>query len=331
MPQNEANGSPTIIKGDNMTNVDSVDSYILTVDTGGSKSKLALFNFDGVCVSDGKCEGMGYAGEKKGGFPFLEAVLENLLNGIPFSSVNTVVINLGGTNTEQLTAEFQRLFHLATIKVYRESSGVIMSAFCKAESVNAILMAGTGTIALALGENGSIITDGWGPGVGDLGSGYWIGIEAIARSLKMIEETSVLSPLCKRITGLEAPFSTFSDTTEQMIIRDKVRKSFMPLERAKVAALTKVVAEYAREGDGVAAEIFDEAGVHLANCVARGLIAVGLFEAEILVSGGLINCFDLWKSSFEKTLSSFGNNFRYRIGEADMTRGAAFFALNMLK
>ena len=163
-------------------------SYILTIDTGGSKSKLALFTLDGACVADGRCEGMGYVGEKKGGFPFLKAVLKKLLNDIPFSSVETVVINLGGTNTEQLTAEFQSLFPLATIKAYRESSGVIMSAFCKAEAVNAILMAGTGTIALAIGDNGSVITDGWGPGVGDLGSGYWIGLEAIVRSLKMLEE-----------------------------------------------------------------------------------------------------------------------------------------------
>ena len=274
---------------------------------------------------------MGYAGEKIGGFPFLKEVLENLLEGIPFSSVSTVIINLGGTNTEQLKAELQKFFPSATIKVYRESSGVIMSAFCKIEAVDALLMAGTGTIALALGENGSVITDGWGPGVGDLGSGYWIGLEAIVRSLKMLEEPGELSPLCKHISGLDRPFSAFSDTTDQMIIRDKVRKNFIPLERAKVAALTKVAAEYARNGDTMAAQIFAEAGAHLARCVARGLIAVGLSDAEILVCGGLINCFDLWKSSFEKTLSSFGNKYRYRTGEADMTRGAAFFALNMLK
>jgi N-acetylglucosamine kinase-like BadF-type ATPase len=306
-------------------------SYILTIDTGGSKSKLTLFNSKGVGIADGKCEGMGYAGEKIGGFPFLKEVLGNLLESIPFSSVSTVIINLGGTNTEQLKEELQKFFPSATVRVYRESSGVIMSAFCKIEAVDALLMAGTGTIALAQSENGSVITDGWGVNVGDLGSGYWIGLEAIVRSLKMLEGADELSPLCKHITGLDKPFYAFVDTTEQMIIRDKVRKNFIPLDRARTAALTKVAAEYARKGDAMAAQIFAEAGAHLARCVARGLIAVGLHEAEILVSGGLTNCFDLLESSFEKTLSSFGKKYRYRIGEADMTRGAAFFALNMLK
>lgn len=301
--------------------------YILTIDTGGSKTQLTLFDSGGKKLSFSRCGGLGVTDEKDSMLDILEEALQVLLDKESFPRVGTVIINVGGTNTEQLKNEFARFFPAARIEAFRESSGVIMSALCDAENTDAILMAGTGSIALAKGECGSIITDGWCPNVGDFGSGYYIGLEAIRRSVQALEKASPLPPLAKHITGLSAPFCAFADTAEQMHLRDKVRSNFMPLERLAVAGLTHIAADCARSGDHMATGIFCDAGRELAHTVLRALrIAKSPDDAKILVSGGLTHCFDLWGKCFEKTLNEENKNYTYCIGEADMTKGALYYA-----
>lgn len=308
-----------------------VDFYILTVDTGGTKTQLTLFDGGGEKVSFARCEGMGRLEEKSDGFPFLDESLKNLMKELPYDAVGKIAINVGGKNTEQIRREFEKRFPKACVEAHRESSGVIMSALCDAEKADAILMAGTGTIALAKGKNGNIITDGWCPNVGDFGSGYYIGLLAISRSVTMLEEGAPLSPLCKRITGLQEPFAAFADTTVQMGLRDEVRSRFMPLERSAVAGLSKVVAECAENGDKTAIEIFENAGEQLAKTVIRGLNAVGCEKATVLLSGGLVGCLALWENAFSKALKDANKNHSYRVCESDMTKGALYYAQNNMK
>lgn len=173
--------------------------YILTVDTGGSKTQITLFNHFGEKIKDARCKGIGSADEKETHHDLLLASLSELLPTHQFHLVKRITINVGGKNTKQIKAEFSYFFPDTQIDVFRESSGVIMAALCDAEKTDAILMAGTGTIALAKGPAGNVITDGWCPNIGDAGSGYWIGLEAIKRSVVALETESKLTPLVKYI------------------------------------------------------------------------------------------------------------------------------------
>lgn len=304
-------------------------SYILTVDTGGSKTQITLFTHFGEKIKDARCKGIGSTDEKGTHHNMLLSSISELLPIYQFHLVKKIVINVGGKNTDQIKAEFSHFFPDTQIDVFRESSGVIMASLCDAEKTDAILMVGTGTIALAKGPAGSIITDGWCPNIGDAGSGYWIGLEAIKRSVVALETGLELYPLVKYITGLNAPFSAFKNTTEQMVIRDEVRSHFMPLERSAVAALCKNVTEFAYQGDELAIQILKDAGTELAKTVIRGLkIAKCNDDAKVLVSGGLIHCIDLWKSSFEKTLNEEHTGITWHTGDADMTKGAIYYALH---
>lgn len=309
-----------------------MNDLILTVDTGGSKTKITLFDTQGNELAAATGAGVGVAHTETVALSHLNEELRSLLGNRPFSAVETVAINVGGTNAEQIKQAFAALFPHAAVEAHRESSGVIMSALCDAEGADALLMAGTGAIALCKGPDGGIITDGWCPNVGDLGSGYWIGLEAIRRSVMALEGDKPLSPLVKQITGLDEPFAAFEDTACQMALRDRVRAHFMPLERARVAALTRLAAACAREGDKTAQGIFCEAGRHLANTLLRGLHLTHAPEgARILVSGGLVNCFDLWGTAFEAALAGADKHYTYRIGNADMTKGALYYAQHHMK
>ena len=305
-------------------------SYIVTVDTGGSKTQITLFDNEGNKLSDVRCKGIGVSCESDAETKILTEAINTLMTGRDFECVYAVIINVGGTNTGQIKAALSPYFPNARIEVYRESSGVIMSAICDCENADVLLMAGTGSIALAKGEKGNIITDGWSPNTGDFGSGYWIGLESISRSLLALEKTEPLSALAKTITGRELPFFALEDTSVQMVMRDEVRSRFMPLDRASVAKLTRITADCARNGDKMAIDIFCDAGKELAKTVIRAMNIAGCKEnSVILISGGLTACSDLWKDSFDKTLKKEKANCIWRIGEADMTKGALHYVLNL--
>jgi len=305
-------------------------SYIVTVDTGGSKTQITLFDKDGNHLSEARCKGIGVTRESDAETELLTEALNALMDNRNFEDVSMVIINVGGTNTAQIKDALSPYFPNAQIEAYRESSGVIMSAICDLEKADVLLMAGTGSIALAKGKKGNIITDGWCPNIGDFGSGYWIGIEAISRSLLSLEKPESLSQLAKIITGRELPFSAMENTSLQMVMRDEVRSHFMPLDRSAVARLTRVASDCARNGDEMAMGIFYDAGCELAKTVIRAMGIAGCKETStILVSGGLTACSDLWKDSFDETLKKERENCTWRIGEADMTKGALHYALNL--
>lgn len=300
-----------------------MDKYIVTIETGGTKSRITVFTSGGELEVQSECAGVGAVGNADL-TDFMDKMNQLRLT-VPFECVSNVIVNLGGTNTDQIREAVSPMFPNAVTEVYRESSGVIMKAICQMEKVDVLLMAGTGIICLACGDKGSMITDAWGVNIGDKGSGYWIGLESISRSLLALEKDKELPPLAKYITGRQEPFSGVDNTEQIMVIRDDVRKNFMPLERMKVAAFAKDAARFARDGDEIAMGIFRDAGVYLAETVIRGAKLAGCGDdASVLVSGGLIRCYDLWGESFEQTLNA-QSAYTARVGEADMTLGMLYY------
>ncbi|WP_275092119.1 BadF/BadG/BcrA/BcrD ATPase family protein, partial [Microbacterium sp. K36] len=47
-----------------------------------------------------------------------------------------------------------------------------------------LLIAGTGAVALGVDPSGARLVDGWGPELGDFGSGSWLGREALRAVLR---------------------------------------------------------------------------------------------------------------------------------------------------
>ena len=107
-----------------------------------------------------------------------------------------------------------------------------------------------------------------------------------------------------------------------MTIRDDVRAKIMPLQRERVAALTKTVSECAACGDKLAAEIFQMAGRAMARTVLRAFLKTECKEAKILIVGGLTNCSSYWKDEFEKTVHAS----KVTITQKDLTFAAIKWA-----
>lgn len=178
----------------------------------------------------------------------------------------------------------------------------------------AVVASGTGVVTLAVGCAEVARVDGWGYLIGDAGSGFWIGREA-------------LDAVMRAHDGRGAP----------TVLTDVVRAEFADLERAyielqgdpervgRIAAYARAVSTAADAGDPVAAGILEHGGRELATSVVAGLRRVGEADgARPLVRGigGAFGAGGLARAFTTAVLESVPAA-DVRIGEAHPLDGAA--------
>lgn len=140
-----------------------------------------------------------------------------------------------------------------------------------------LLIAGTGSIAWARdAERGERRVGGWGRTLGDEGSGYWMGLEAMRRTIRAAD-------------GRETATAMADDLLETCGV-DSVEELVGWVEgasKAEVAALAPRVVRQADSGDAAAAEIVDRAVKELA-ALARVAAASSSPSPPVVLWGGLV-------------------------------------------
>lgn len=120
-----------------------------------------------------------------------------------------------------------------------------------------LVIAGTGSNIVGRCANGQTVTaGGWGPVLGDEGSGSWIGLEAIRAGLRARDrgiETCLLR---------EIQHAWHLEDLGSLVARANLR------ERPDFASLTTVVVECAEAGDALAQGVLTRAGEELATQVS---------------------------------------------------------------
>ena len=108
------------------------------------------------------------------------------------------------------------------------------------------VVAGTGSMAFARGADGRTArAGGWGPLLGDEGSGYAIALAGLRAAARAADGRAAATPLTDRL------LAAFGLTRPEELIGVVYRGG----DRAALAALAPVVLEAADAGDAVAAEI----------------------------------------------------------------------------
>ena len=308
------------------------NDIILVIDSGGSKTHAVLYSPEGRIISEKSFGGFGYAiDEPDVDLPELAEQLSSLV-GENGDSVRAVCANLGGKNDGQIRNILKRLFSKAAIAVIRESSGILMNEIRISEQADAVLLAGTGSIVLAAGSNGYFVSDGWGAEIGDAGSGYWIGREAVRASLMQLEGNEPLSILARKITGFSKPMDAGSTPDCLMTLRDAARTNIRPMDRAGIARFSRICAEAAEQGDRQALDILTRAGAFLARTCVRALKKVSAPQnAKILMIGGLANCSAYIGAGFESEIKNYSHEAVWYSKQVDLTVGAYHYCLTHLK
>ena len=283
---------------------------VVGLDAGGTRTRAVLAS-----AADGRVLGEGAAGPGNAltvPLPRLtDHLAEALAQAVPEPTRGRVVAVAGGfagatgaseDDPGRLNALTALTAALCRVGIATGSIGIssdIEAAFASAPGAPAdglALVAGTGAVAMRItGRRCTATVDGDGWLLGDDGSGFWIGREAVRAALRMADGrggATVLAGMVGRALGLPGevlPGAGSGGSSWPRAAREAYRMHLLPGVMAepptRLARFAPLVAEAARDGDPVAGVILDQAADQLAATVA----ALDAHPGErVVATGGLL-------------------------------------------
>ncbi|MGR6320866.1 BadF/BadG/BcrA/BcrD ATPase family protein [Micromonospora soli] len=268
------------------------DTVVVGLDVGGTSTRAAAVRLDGVRLGTGRAGGgnpTSHGAERAAGE--LLAALRAALADVDPARVRAGVIGLAGAGRlladPQGRAAFDRAWSDAGLRCPYAVHGDALVAYASGTAApdGTVLIAGTGAIAAQVRDlRLDRVADGHGWLLGDAGSGFWLGREAVRRLLSDLDRAAQPGELARRVlaelTGspeVAARPRTTADTLVQTVTRCP------PVELARLAPL---VVTAAREGEPTARALVAEAAALLAESVSR-IRPAGATDPVVL-GGGLL-------------------------------------------
>ncbi len=261
--------------------------YLIAVDGGGTKTEAVLATCCGNVLQKAITTGSNplFVGKEKAIQAVTEAVKAVAGNIDPKDTCRVVIAVPGiGRYRDRIVSELG-VFR-GTVSFHPDDFSVFYAALAKDHGV--VTLAGTGSFAMGVSLIGQRVTvGGWGPVIGDVGSGQWIGtkaLEAVTREFDRLGPQTVLTEKILKYYRLEKVEQLRSSVT------------------SGVAHLAPLVKEAAEEGDDVAISIVDGAARGLAEMAVKVIERLGMDD----------NCYDL---ALTGGISEFGEILRDRFEE----------------
>jgi glucosamine kinase len=203
------------------------------------------------------------------------------------NEIAAIGISLSGASDPAKQNEFRtalrKEFAMPTLPIHIDSDSLItlQAAYPEEDMSGLLVIAGTGSVYLAKTMDGEVVKiGGWGRVLGDEGSGYWIGLQA-------------LKHYCKSLDGMEeqgALFEAVSGQLEELVGGDWMQlRSKLYTNQLKVAEFAPTVFDLIPK-DEVAHLIAVEATNHLARHIEALCEQVAdRCDSNIAIHGGLFN------------------------------------------
>ncbi|MEV7692340.1 BadF/BadG/BcrA/BcrD ATPase family protein [Microbacterium sp. NPDC089189] len=252
---------------------------VLAVDAGQTGMKVRYRDADGRVWEET------HAGIRTDGalLPQIAEVARAVTRRSPAPGPLTLAAGVSGLTSREADAD-QLLAMLHDLPVHRvalahDSTTSYLGALGDARG--AVVAAGTGVVTLAVGPDRLARVDGWGNLLGDAGSGYWIGREALDAVMRDFDGRGPATPL-RALAEERWPLLTEAYIDLQTA-PDRVRT---------IASFAAPVAALAAAGDPVALRITDRAAAELAHSVATALHRVmpeGGALAPVCTIGGVFH------------------------------------------
>jgi glucosamine kinase len=183
-----------------------------------------------------------------------------------------------------------------------------------------LVIAGTGSNVMGRAADGSRYNaGGWGPAIGDEGSGFWIGQESL-RAGFWARDRSIATTLLQEIGSFWG-----ANSIGEIIDMANVRPG------PDFSALTPLVVKCAESGDDLATAVLERAGEELAEQVA--LVALKMKESGtgkigVAYTGSILEHIELVRTSFTHALKTTAPQVTVAEGAVDALEGALWRARN---
>ena len=252
---------------------------VLGGDLGGTSTRIAIADTAGRVLGRGIGAGGNPTSHPQTSAAALGDALGQALRGLDPAEVGAAVIGAaGGTalTRPEIAAAFDAAWHGAGLTVRPSYIGDLEVAFASATTApdGTGMIAGTGAIAGELRDHRLVRTaDGHGWLLGDDGSGYWLGREALRATLRALDETAPLGPLGDAVLagllGDREPPPLPDGWAELNALRNELVQIANTRPPVRLAELAVAVVTGYAAGDPAAIDIADRAADLLIGTVRR--------------------------------------------------------------
>jgi N-acetylglucosamine kinase-like BadF-type ATPase len=231
--------------------------HVLGIDAGGTKTVCLLADEHGAIVAEARGPGANLHATGELG---VEKVLHEVIEGAIAERGITpaaVCIGIAGVDRDDeaqtIRAIMRRIGYRSHAVVVNDALIALVAA--AGDTPGVVIIAGTGSIVYGCNAAGeSARAGGWGHMIGDEGSGYWIGREALAAVMRAADGRGPETELTAALLG-------------ELEIQDVSRLPRIVYDRAQprmaVAALGPLVQRVGEAGDAVAGRILERAAEEL--------------------------------------------------------------------
>ena len=270
--------------------------FVLGVDGGGTWTRCVVMNLKGEVVSTGR------AGPSNPITIGVEDAVANILEAVDIaqkdagvSELIASVLGLAGIARSYLRDEIKSRLpesYGESMLVSDARSALAGATGCKP---GVVVVAGTGSIAYGINKAGlEARAGGWGWRLGDEGSGYTIGNNAVIAALRAFDESGPSTVLLEWILN-KLGLSDADDIIDWTYSKDRQPRHF--------AEFVPLVKKAELEGDRVAAEIMFDAGSELGRVTTAVIKRLNLRGGfPVACCGGVFLQPNRYNIAFEKTV-----------------------------
>jgi N-acetylglucosamine kinase-like BadF-type ATPase len=297
--------------------------HVLGIDAGGTKTVCLLANERGDIISEGRGAGANlHAVGELAVEKTLHQVMEEAMDGRDFTPA-AICLGIAGVDREDearvVRAIMRRIGYKSRIVVVNDALVALVAG--AGNSPGIVIIAGTGSIVYGRNDRlEAARAGGWGHIIGDEGSGYWIGREALAAIMRAQDGRG---PETRLTVDVLAHFGISSTSGLPGIVYDR------ELPRANVAALGPIVQQARDQGDVVAIGILERAADELvlaARSVATRLEMRG-DTFDFVLAGGVFPVVPWLAYEVTRRLIEVAPRSRVKLLEQEPAMGAVCLAL----
>jgi N-acetylglucosamine kinase-like BadF-type ATPase len=258
--------------------------HVLGIDAGGTKTVAMLADGDGRILGEGRA---GAANLQTEGELEVEKILHTVIEHATDGRTVTLAaacLGMAGVDRQDdalIIRDVMRRLGFRTNAVIVNDALIALVAGAGA-SPGVVVISGTGAIAYGVSQHGvAARAGGWGPTLGDEGSGYWIGKRALAAVMRDVDgrgPQTDLTRLVLRHLSLPRPEALVAEVYHQ------------PQARRTIASLGTVVDGAREAGDPVAIDIMSNAADELALAASSVISRLDMRGEQfpILLAGGML-------------------------------------------
>jgi len=298
------------------------DMQVLGIDAGGTKTVCYLADENGRLLGEGRSGGANLKAEGELG---VEKVLHTVMDqaiGERQREVAAICLGMAGADRDDEQALvrdiMRRIGARARVVVVNDALVALVAGIGDGPGV--VIISGTGSIAYGRSADRAARAGGWGHVLGDEGSGYWIGrqaLRAVARGAAGRGPATSLTPRVLNHFAGARPADLIAEVYDRQ------------LPHHALAQIARLVQQARDEGDEVATQILEQAAHELVRA-ARSVVERLSMQREavqFVLAGGVFTGVPWLAEELKRRLPATAPRGQVKRLEVEPAMGAVRLAL----